>query len=168
MSWCFPRPPRKSRSFCGKRARRECRSPPRGAGYGYVGGETRISDVLQEAKWEADFLVKMQDTDGGFYFLVYPVNREYEGNVTPDHGDPQVVWPKTTSVTAASVAALAQLGSSPAIKRAYPAAASLYRALVLDPAAVLHGERPWTLLTYALVELKKVRAELDELKSATL
>ena len=49
-----------------------------------------------------------------------------------------------------------------------PAAASLYRALVLDPAAVLHGERPWTLLTYALVELKKVRAELDELKSATL
>ena len=31
-----------------------------------------ISDVLQEAKWEADFLAKMQDTDGGFYFLVYP------------------------------------------------------------------------------------------------
>ena len=28
------------------------------------------SDLLQEAKWEADFLVKMQDTDGGFYFLV--------------------------------------------------------------------------------------------------
>ena len=30
------------------------------------------SDLLQEAKWEADFLAKMQDTDGGFYFLVYP------------------------------------------------------------------------------------------------
>ena len=28
-----------------------------------------ISDFLQLAKWEADFLVKMQDSDGGFYFL---------------------------------------------------------------------------------------------------
>src|SRR5438067_8412217 len=85
-----------------------------------------ISDVLQEAKWEADFIAKLQDSDGGFYFLVYPVNREYEGYVTPDHGDPQVVWPKTTSVTAASVAALAQCASSPAFKRAYPATAAAY------------------------------------------
>src|SRR5208282_6354796 len=37
-----------------------------------------ISDVMQECKWEADFLAKMQDSDGGFYFLVYPQNREYE------------------------------------------------------------------------------------------
>ncbi|HEV2394933.1 MAG TPA: glycoside hydrolase family 9 protein [Verrucomicrobiae bacterium] len=85
-----------------------------------------ISDVMQEAKWEADFLAKMQDSDGGFYFLVYPQNREYEGNVTPDHGDPQVVWPKTTSVTAASVAALAQCASSPLFKQTYPAAAAAY------------------------------------------
>src|SRR5205814_2594281 len=85
-----------------------------------------ISDVMQEAKWEADFLAKMQDSDGGFYFLVYPVNREYEGWVTPDHGDAQVVWPKTTSVTAASVAALAQCASSPRFKAAYPATAALY------------------------------------------
>ena len=53
-----------------------------------------ISDVLQEAKWEADFLAKMQDTDGGFYFLVYPQNREYEGNVTPDRAIRKLVWPK--------------------------------------------------------------------------
>src|SRR5205807_667623 len=85
-----------------------------------------IPDVLQEAKWEADFLAKMQDTDGGFYFLVYPATREYENTVTPDHGDPQVVWPKTTSVTAASVAALAQCASSPAFKRAYPQIAAAY------------------------------------------
>ncbi len=85
-----------------------------------------ISDVLQEAKWEADFLAKLQDTDGGFYFLVYPQNREYEAYVTPDHGDPQLVWPKTTSVTAASVAALAQCASSPAFKQAYPQTAALY------------------------------------------
>ncbi len=87
-----------------------------------------ISDVMQEAKWEADFLAKMQDADGGFYFLVYPQNREYESNVTPDHGDPQVVWPKTTSVTAASVAALAQCATSPQFKQAYPAAAAAYLA----------------------------------------
>ena len=87
-----------------------------------------ISDVMQEAKWEADFLAKMQDADGGFYFLVYPQNREYEGNVTPDHGDPQVVWPKTTSVTAASVAALAQCATSPLFKQTYPAAAANYLA----------------------------------------
>jgi hypothetical protein len=82
------------------------------------------SDLLEEAKWEADFLLKMQDqgtvlvngaptADGGFFSLVYPTNREYELNVTPDHGDPQIVWPKTTSVTAAAVAALAEIGSSP-------------------------------------------------------
>jgi hypothetical protein len=85
-----------------------------------------ISDVLQEAKWEADFLAKLQDSDGGFYFLVYPQNREYEDNVTPDHGDSQVVWPKTTSVTAASVAALAQCATSPLFKKTYPVAAATY------------------------------------------
>jgi len=86
------------------------------------------SDVLQEAKYEADFLAKMQDADGGFYFLVYPRNREYENDVTPDKGDPQVVFPKTTSVTAAACAALAQCASSPTFKRQFPDAAALYLA----------------------------------------
>jgi hypothetical protein len=85
-----------------------------------------IPDVLQEAKWEADFLAKMQDADGGFYFLVYPKTREYEANVLPENGDSQVVWPKSTSVTAAAVAALAEAGSSPAMKQYYPQAAALY------------------------------------------
>jgi hypothetical protein len=85
-----------------------------------------ISDVLQEAKWEADYVAKLQDADGGFYFLVYPRNREYESNVLPDHGDPQVVWPKNTAATAAAVAALAQCASSPEFKRRYPAAAARY------------------------------------------
>jgi len=52
------------------------------------------SDLLQIAKWEADFLAKMQDDDGGFYFLVYPKNRAYEDNVTPDHGDPRWCFPR--------------------------------------------------------------------------
>ena len=84
------------------------------------------SDVLEEAKWEADFLARMQDGDGGFYFLVYPRDREYENNVTPDHGDPQIVFPKTTAATAAATAALAQCASSPTFKKEFPEAAALY------------------------------------------
>lgn len=84
------------------------------------------SDILQEAKWEADFLAKMQDDDGGFYFLVYPREREYESHVLPDRGDPQIVWPKTTAVTAGAVAALAQCASSPQFKKQFPDAAALY------------------------------------------
>jgi hypothetical protein len=86
------------------------------------------SDLLQEAKWEADFLAKMQDADGGFYFLVYPRDRQYEYDVLPDKGDPQVVFPKTTSATAAAVAALAQTASSPLFKQQFPSAATNYLA----------------------------------------
>jgi Glycosyl hydrolase family 9/Cellulase N-terminal ig-like domain len=85
-----------------------------------------ISDVLQEVKWEADFLAKMQDADGGFYYSVYPINREYESDVLPENGDPQVVWPKNTVSTAAAVAALAQCASSPHFKQTYPQAATNY------------------------------------------
>ena len=76
-----------------------------------------VSDALQEAKWDADFLVKMQDADGGFYYSVYPQYREYEIDVLPENGDPQVVWPKNTACTAAAVAALAQCASSPKFNR---------------------------------------------------
>jgi hypothetical protein len=83
-------------------------------------------DLLQIAKWEADFLLKMQDADGGFYFLVQPRDRSYEGDALPERGDPQVVFPKNTSATAAAVAALAQAASSPHIKRAFPSDAERY------------------------------------------
>lgn len=86
------------------------------------------SDVLEEVKWEADFLARMQDADGGFYFLVYPREREYENDVTPDHGDPQIVFPKNTAATAAATAALAQCASSPEFKREFPGAAAQYLA----------------------------------------
>ncbi|MDB6122319.1 MAG: hypothetical protein JWQ71_1312 [Pedosphaera sp.] len=87
-----------------------------------------ISDVLQEAKWEADFLARMQDADGGFYYSVYPQFREYELDVLPENGDPEVVWPKNTGCTAAAVAALAQCAGSPRFKQAYPQIASNYLA----------------------------------------
>jgi hypothetical protein len=101
------------------------------------------SDVLQEAKQESDFLAKMQDADGGFYFLVYPKNREYESNVMPQHGDAQVVWPKTTIATAAAVGALAEIGSSPAFKAKYPAEAAAY---------LQKAKLGWTFLTNAIAQ----------------
>lgn len=104
------------------------------------------SDLLEEAKWEADFLAKMQDADGGFYFLVYPRDREYEIDVLPDHGDPQIVYPKTTAVTAAAVAALAQCASSPKFKQQFPDAAALY----LDKA-----KKGWAFLERAIAKYGK-------------
>lgn len=85
-----------------------------------------VSDVMQIAKYEADFLSKMQDEDGGFYFMVYPKERKYEDNVLPDRGDPQVVYPKNTSATAAAAAALAQIASSPTFQKQYPADAARF------------------------------------------
>jgi hypothetical protein len=84
-----------------------------------------ISDLLQEAKWESDFLARMQDEDGGFYFLVYPRDRRYESG-PPNPGDPQIVWPKNTAATAAAVAALAQCASSPVFRKQYPEVADRY------------------------------------------
>jgi hypothetical protein len=104
------------------------------------------SDVLQEVKWEADFLCKMQDADGGFYFLVYPREREYELDVLPDRGDPQIVFPKTTSVTAAATAALAQCASSPGFRKQFPEAA----ARCLDRA-----RKGWAFLERAIAKFGK-------------
>jgi hypothetical protein len=108
-----------------------------------------ISDLLQEAKWEADFLAKMQDDDGGFYFLVYPRDRRYEIGVLPDHGDPQVIWPKNTAATAAAVAALAQAASSPAFRKAWPAVAADYLA---------RAEKGWAFLLKAIASHGKAGA----------
>jgi hypothetical protein len=99
------------------------------------------SDLLEEAKWEADFLVKMQDNDGGFYFLVYPKERQYEDNVLPDKSDPQIVWPKNTAATAAATAALAEIGSSPLFRKQFPQVAEVYMTKAL---------RGWAFLERAL------------------
>ncbi|MFL5322236.1 MAG: glycoside hydrolase family 9 protein, partial [Myxococcaceae bacterium] len=104
------------------------------------------SDILQLAKWEADFLTRMQDDDGGFYFLVYPRVRAYEGNVVPEDGDGQLVWPKTTSVSAAATAALAQIASSPGFKAQFPTEAAAY----LDKA-----KKGWGFLTAAIAKYGK-------------
>ena len=96
-----------------------------------------IPDLLQEAKWEIDYIAKLQDADGGFYSIVYPENREYEVNCLPQNGDNQVVYPKTTTATAAAVAILAQAASSPAMKQYYPAATAQYLTQALNGYAFL-------------------------------
>jgi hypothetical protein len=102
-----------------------------------------ISDAMQEAKWEADCLAKLQDADGGFYYVVYPQHGEYEGYVLPENGDSQVVWPKNTAATAAAVAALAECASSPLFKQTYPTVASNYLA---------KAKLGWSFLTNAIAK----------------
>ena len=70
-------------------------------------------DLMQIALHEARFLAKLQDRDGGFFFLVYPEDRKYEDDVRPDETGGQIVFPKNTAATAAAAAALAQIGGSP-------------------------------------------------------
>lgn len=86
------------------------------------------SDLLQIALHEANYLAKLQDDDGGFFFIVYPKNRKYENDVLPQHGDPQVVWPKNTAATAAAVGALADIASSPRFRAQFPAESEAFLA----------------------------------------
>jgi len=101
----------------------------------------REGDLLQVAAREAAFLARMQDDDGGFFTLVQPRDRAYEGDRMPDRGDPQVVFPKSTVATAAAVAALAQLGSSPEFRRRHADTALRYVAAAEAGWAFL--ERAW-------------------------
>ncbi len=87
-----------------------------------------IPDAIQIAKWESDFIAKMQDADGGFYFLVYPRDRSYELDNLPENGDPQVVFPKSMTSSAAAVGALAQCAASPVFRRHFPEDAKRYLA----------------------------------------
>jgi hypothetical protein len=107
------------------------------------------ADLLEEAKWEADFLLKMQDTDGGFYFLVYPTGRSEYESWTPDRNKGQLLYPKNTGSTAAAVAALAEIASSPAFKARYPTEAGTYMTAAvsgwnfLNTALANHGTGQW-------------------------
>lgn len=99
------------------------------------------SDLAQVALWEADFLVRMQDADGGFSTLVRPRERPYETDVLPDAGDAQFIYPKTTTATAAAVACLAEAGSSALIRRISPESSDRFLAASIRGWAFL--ERAW-------------------------
>lgn len=91
-----------------------------------------ISDLLQEAHYAATFLTKLQDADGGFYYIVRPKDRSFETDVLPSGGDTQVVYPKNTISTAVATAALAEIASSPAFQSAYPTEAAAAETAALD------------------------------------
>jgi hypothetical protein len=95
-------------------------------------------DILDEVKWELDWLVKMQDpVSGGFYHLVYPHNCPSSGSCRPEAisdqryiedlmgGVPNV---RPTASTAKAVAALARAAGvyevyDPELAQTYRAAA---------------------------------------------
>jgi len=85
-----------------------------------------IGDLMQIALHEAKFLAKLQDSDGGFFFLVYPEDRKYEDDIAPHEAGGQIVFPKNTASTAAATAALAQMGGSRSLQAIDKASASQF------------------------------------------
>jgi endoglucanase len=77
-----------------------------------------IADLLDEVRWELDWLLKMQDAEsGGFYHLVYPNNCPAAGSCRPEDNTEQrfvedlmggVPNVRPTASTAKAVAALAR------------------------------------------------------------
>jgi len=71
------------------------------------------------------FLAKLQDADGGFYFLVYPRDRaNTKTRAARPRGPADCSGRKTPPPPPAAVAALAQCSSSPLFQRQFPQAAS--------------------------------------------
>ncbi len=66
-----------------------------------------VPDLLDEVKWELDWLLKMQDTDGGFFNRV--AGRSFDNGSGPPSGDTQARFytAKTTWATADAAAGLA-------------------------------------------------------------
>ena len=66
-----------------------------------------VPDLLDETKWELDWLLKMQDADGGFFNRV--AGRSYDNGSGPPSGDtqPRFYTAKTTWATADAAASLA-------------------------------------------------------------
>lgn len=86
-------------------------------------------DLLTLANWEANYVYRMQDADGGFYTFIYPKTRPYESDASlrgNNFGDDQFVAPKTMWATANAVGLLAELGSSPKFIAKSPTQAAQY------------------------------------------
>lgn len=92
-----------------------------------------IPDLIDEAKWELDWLANMQDEDGLVFEIVKPdPTMSYEDSVA---GHPSArfnkqrsLWWKDLHVTAAYAAALARAARTPDIVKYYPEEAKLYLA----------------------------------------
>ncbi len=84
-----------------------------------------IPDVLEEVKWELDWVENMQDDDGGVFGVIRPNSGGYENSVPPRENK-RFMFPKDTNYTAAFAAALAQAATHPQIKKYYPEDAKRY------------------------------------------
>lgn len=100
-----------------------------------------VPDVLEEAKWELDWLENMQDpNDGGVFCIVKPDGAiEYYENRRMDDPSPsrRLLYPKDTTCTAHFAGALAKAGANEYIRKYYPDAAARY---------VLKAKKAWTFL----------------------
>lgn len=97
-----------------------------GDDYGLPFSQNGIPDVLEEVKWELDWLETMQDPDdGGVFSIVKPRGFGYESDLPAVVGN-RWIYPKDTVTTATFAAALAHAARHPLIKRYYPEDAERY------------------------------------------
>ncbi len=100
-----------------------------------------IPDLIDETKWELDWLENMQDpNDGGVFCILKPDGAvEYYENRAMDALSPskRLLYPKDTTCTGAYAAAMAKAGRSPLIKKYYPDAAARY---------ITKAEKAWEFL----------------------
>ena len=79
-----------------------------------------VPDVLEEAKWELDWLENMQDPeDGGVFGVIRPRHGGYEHSMPPRESK-RLFFPKDTVFTAAFAGALAHAATSPEMRKHYP------------------------------------------------
>ncbi len=87
--------------------------------------ENGIPDLVDEVKWELDWLEHMQDVDGGVFGIIKPNNGGYEGSL-PAVQAKRLFYPKDTIFTAAFAGALAHAARSPVIRKHFPEDAERY------------------------------------------
>lgn len=108
---------------------------------GFLESGNNIGDFWELVKREGDFLVKMQEEDGGFYTMAREIDEALAGGGEQVFDGVQVVYPKNITATAAASAALAQAGSAKTFRRYFPQQAETY---------LLHALKGWLFLLEAL------------------
>lgn len=95
---------------------------------GLPGSGNGIPDLVEECKWELDWLERMQDgADGGVFGVIRPRSGSYE-HFLPPKASRRFFFPKDTVFTAAYAAALAHASRSPLLRKHYPADSARYLA----------------------------------------
>jgi PKD repeat protein len=102
-----------------------------------------IPDILEEVKWELDWVENMQDDDGGVFGVIRPNGGGYENSVPP-RTNKRFMFPKDTNYTAAFAAALAHASTHPQIIKYYPQDAKRYREKALKAWAWLEQNKAYT------------------------